>query len=30
MLERIARDLGGWIATRKKDALMDEWHPDKG
>ena len=28
MLERIARDLGGWIATRKKDALMDEWHPD--
>lgn len=30
MLERIARDLGGWIATRKKDALMDEWHPDMG
>ena len=28
MLERIARDLGGWIATRRKDALMDEWHPD--
>ena len=27
MLERIARDLGGWIATRRKDALMDEWHP---
>ncbi len=30
MLERISRDLGGWIATRKKDALMDEWHPDMG
>lgn len=30
MLERIARDLGGWIATRRKDALMDEWHPDMG
>ncbi len=28
MLERISRDLGGWIATRRKDALMDEWHPD--
>ncbi len=28
MLERIARDLGGWIATRQKDALPDEWHPD--
>lgn len=28
MLERIARDLGGWIATRRKDALLDEWHPD--
>ena len=30
MLERIARDLGGWIATRHKDALMDEWNPDMG
>ena len=30
MLERIARDLGGWIATRGKDALLDEWHPDMG
>ena len=30
MLERIARDLGGWIATRQKDALMDEWHPNMG
>ena len=28
MLERIARDLGGWIATRHKDALLDEWNPD--
>ena len=28
MLTRIARDLGGWIATRQKDALPDEWHPD--
>ena len=28
MLERIARDLGGWIATRHADALLDEWHPD--
>ena len=28
MLERIARDLGGWIATRRKDALLDEWNPD--
>lgn len=30
MLERISRDLGGWIATRQKDALPDEWHPDMG
>lgn len=30
MLERIARDLGGWIATRARDALTDEWHPDMG
>jgi dihydroorotate dehydrogenase (NAD+) catalytic subunit len=30
MLERIARDLGGWIATRQKDALPDEWSPDMG
>ena len=30
MLERIARDLGGWIATRQKDALSDEWNPDMG
>ncbi|MCY3780610.1 MAG: hypothetical protein OXG78_09905 [Chloroflexi bacterium] len=30
MLERIARDLGGWIATRQKDALLDEWNPDMG
>ncbi len=30
MLERISRDLGGWIATRRKDALMDEWHPNMG
>ena len=28
MLERIARDLGGWIATRQKDAFPDEWNPD--
>lgn len=28
MLERIARDLGGWIATRQRDALPDEWNPD--
>lgn len=28
MLERIARDLGGWIATRHRDALLDEWNPD--
>jgi len=28
MLERIARDLGGWIVTRQKDALPDEWNPD--
>lgn len=30
MLERIARDLGGWIATRQKDAFPDEWNPDMG
>ena len=30
MLERIARDLGGWIATRHKDAMLDEWNPDMG
>ncbi len=30
MLERIARDLGGWIATRQQDALLDEWNPDMG
>ncbi len=30
MLERISRDLGGWIATRRKDALLDEWNPDMG
>ena len=30
MLERIARDLGGWIATRHKDAFLDEWNPDMG
>lgn len=30
MLERISRDLGGWITTRDKDALPDEWHPDMG
>ena len=30
MLERISRDLGGWITTREKDALPDEWHPDMG
>lgn len=30
MLERIARDLGGWLVTREKDALTDEWHPDMG
>lgn len=28
MLERIARDLGGWIATRQEGALLDEWNPD--
>ena len=28
MLQRIARDLGGWIATRQKDAFPDEWNPD--
>lgn len=30
MLERIARDLGGWIATRHSDAFLDEWNPDMG
>lgn len=30
MLERIARDLGGWIATRHRDAFLDEWNPDMG
>lgn len=30
MLERIARDLGGWIATRHKNAFLDEWNPDMG
>lgn len=30
MLERVARDLGGWIATRQKDAFLDEWNPDMG
>ncbi len=30
VLERIARDLGGWIATRQGDALLDEWNPDMG
>lgn len=30
MLERIGRDLGGWIATRQRNALLDEWHPDMG
>ena len=30
MLERIGRDLGGWIATRQKDAFPDEWNPDMG
>ncbi len=30
MLERIARDLGGWILTRHTDALLDEWNPDMG
>lgn len=30
MLERVARDLGGWIATRQKDAFPDEWNPDMG
>ena len=30
MLERISRDLAGWITTRDKDALPDEWNPDMG
>ncbi len=30
MLERIARDLGGWIITREKGSMTDEWHPDMG
>ncbi len=30
MLERIARDLGGWITTRDANAMSDEWHPDMG
>lgn len=30
MLERVARDLGGWIATRHTDAFLDEWNPDMG
>ena len=30
MLERIARDLGGWIVTRATGAFPDEWHPDMG
>jgi len=30
MAERIARDLGGSLVTRKSDAFPDEWHPDMG
>lgn len=30
MVERIARDLGGSLVTRKADAFPDEWHPDMG
>ncbi len=30
MLERISRDLGGWLVTRGTGALPDEWNPDMG
>ncbi len=30
LLERVARDLGGWIVTRAAGAFPDEWHPDMG
>lgn len=30
MVERIARDLGEGLVTRKADAFPDEWHPDMG
>lgn len=30
IVERIARDLGGSLVTRKADAFPDEWHPDMG
>ncbi len=30
LLERIARDLGGWLMTRASGSLPDEWHPDMG
>ncbi|RMG81270.1 MAG: hypothetical protein D6712_16640 [Chloroflexi bacterium] len=29
-LERISRDLGGWIVTRATGAFPDEWHPGMG
>lgn len=30
IVERIARDLGGSLVTRRGDAFPDEWHPDMG
>jgi len=30
LLERIARDLGGWITTFRSGSLPDEWHPGMG
>lgn len=30
LLERIARDLGGWLVTRAAGAYRDEWHTDMG
>lgn len=30
IVERIARDLSGGLATRMMDAMPDEWHPDMG
>lgn len=30
ILERIARDLGGWLVTKQVDAFPDEWHIDMG
>jgi len=30
MLERISRDLGGWITTFRSGSFPDEWHPNMG